>query len=63
MKIYKKNVGNVFALFEDRCSAKKAIETRTTVPMLSCASDRFNLSAQEILDEDEDLLVQINELI
>lgn len=42
---------NVIALIADNCSVNKSISNIREVPLLGCASHRFQLAVNEILEE------------
>ena len=54
---------NVVALICDNCNTNKSIANKLSVPLIGCASHRFNLAVQDILSEHETLLFKVHALM
>ncbi|ETO99772.1 hypothetical protein F441_22803 [Phytophthora nicotianae CJ01A1] len=60
--VYKKNREMMRFVVGDNCPTNKAIATRLKVPLIGCASHRFNLAVCEYLTEYEDLIAEVQAL-
>ncbi|RHY87089.1 hypothetical protein DYB37_010078 [Aphanomyces astaci] len=54
---------DLVALIGDNCSTNRAFTRLDGVPMIGCASHRFNLFIGDVLAEYEDLLVAVNAIM
>ena len=54
---------NVVALIGDNCNTNKSIANKLSLPLIGCASHRFNLAVQDILSEHETLLFKVHALM
>lgn len=54
---------NVICIIGDNCSTNKAVANLAEKPLIGCSSHRFNLAAQLLLDEEEDIIGKINSLM
>ncbi|KAF0706983.1 hypothetical protein AaE_013834 [Aphanomyces astaci] len=61
--VYGKDRENVVALIGDNCSTNRAFARLAGVPMIGCASHRFNLFVGDVLAEHEELLVAVNTIM
>lgn len=60
---YKKTIQNVVCLVGDNCNTNIAVAEQLGVPLVGCASHRFNLEVQEFLGKHERLLQRVHELM
>jgi hypothetical protein len=51
LELYGKNLGNVVAFIGDNCSTNKKISNDTGIPLVGCASHRFNLAVCKWLSD------------
>ncbi|DBA00444.1 TPA: hypothetical protein N0F65_012975 [Lagenidium giganteum] len=51
LSVYDKRVEIVKFLVGDNCSTNQALATKLGIPLVGCASHRFNLVAQDIVDQ------------
>lgn len=58
-EVYKKSWCNVVCIVADNCNTNKAIANSVGVPLVGCASHRFNLAVEDILQEDDDFVQKI----
>ncbi|RHY05928.1 hypothetical protein DYB37_012316 [Aphanomyces astaci] len=63
LEVYGKNMSNVVALIGDNCSVNVAFARRCGLPLVGCASHRFNLFVNDILTDYEPLLEAVNDLM
>ncbi|ETP01333.1 hypothetical protein F441_21409, partial [Phytophthora nicotianae CJ01A1] len=66
--IIAKEMGNLFGIMfngwsRDNCNTNRSIATKLGVPLIGCASHRFNLTVKKFLTEHERLLQQVNDLM
>lgn len=61
--IYKKRVHCISFLCGDNCSTNKALATSMSIPLVGCASHRFNLAVQSYLKQYEQILNRVHELM
>ena len=70
--LYRKTLDNVVVLIGDNCSTNKKIADDTAIPLIGCASHRFNLAVnswleerpeyEQVLDAIHKLMVQLRQL-
>eukprot|EP00644_Phytophthora_capsici_P017641 jgi/Phyca11/120718/e_gw1.42.264.1 len=60
--VYETNREMLRFVVGDNCPTNKAIATRIKVPLIGCASHRFNLAVCEYLTEYEDLVAEVQAL-
>ncbi|ETP39963.1 hypothetical protein F442_12610 [Phytophthora nicotianae P10297] len=60
--VYEKNRAMLRFVVGDNCPTNKDIATRLKVPLIGCASHRFNLAVCEYLAEYEDLIAEVQAL-
>jgi hypothetical protein len=63
LDLYGKNLSNLSFMVADNCSTNKSIANLLGIPMIGCASHRFNLACTLFLTEYEDQLNAINSLM
>eukprot|EP00644_Phytophthora_capsici_P008308 jgi/Phyca11/114284/e_gw1.26.396.1 len=63
LRIYNKTTGMVTFIVGDNCSTNQKIATLLGVPLVGCASHRFNLAVNRFLAEYEDELATVNDLM
>lgn len=66
LHLYSKSMNNVVVLIGDNCSTNKKISNDTNIPLIGCASHRFNLAVNFWLEQKSEfasILVKINELM
>lgn len=63
LSVFGKDVSNVVALIADNCNVNRSISTKMGVPLIGCASHRFQLAVKEILKEDEGVITQVKQLM
>ena len=51
LKIYKKSLANVVAFVADNCPTNYSTATLSCVPMIGCASHRFNLAVMDVVNQ------------
>ena len=51
LHLYRKAMDNVVVLIGDNCSTNKKISNNTGIPLIGCASHRFNLAVNSWLEE------------
>lgn len=54
---------NVFALIGDNCSVDQSISTKSRIPLIGCASHRFQLAVKDLLNGHEIILAQVQSLM
>jgi hypothetical protein len=59
----KKTVGNVVCLVGDNCSTNRAMANRLKLPLVGCASHRFNLAVKLYMEPRNNLLLSIHEIM
>ena len=64
-EVYFRKIGDVLFIVADNCKTNKAISDKLKVPMIGCASHRFNLAVQGYFKESlySDCLHKLNELM
>lgn len=53
LHLYSKSLANLVVLIGDNCSTNRKISNDTRIPLLGCASHRFNLAVNSWIDENE----------
>ncbi|KAG7354964.1 hypothetical protein IV203_004320 [Nitzschia inconspicua] len=61
--VYRKTWANVVCLIGDNCSTNKATATAASLPLVGCASHRFNLAVKDILKDYADLITCVCRLM
>ncbi|RLN73028.1 hypothetical protein BBJ28_00019614 [Nothophytophthora sp. Chile5] len=61
--VYNKTLDMVAFIVGDNCSTNQSIATKLGVPLVGCASHRFNLAVNRYLFEFEPLLTKVNALV
>lgn len=72
LELYNKALDNVVAFIGDNCATNRKISNETNIPLIGCASHRFNLAIHAWLKENEefsttleaihDLMIQLRQL-
>lgn len=72
LKIYGKNLSNVIAFIGDNCSVNKSLSTISEIPLIGCASHKFNLAVEQWIESHQetnralkvihDLMIQLRTL-
>lgn len=63
LSIFQKTMVNVVALIGDNCSVNQSISAKLGIPLIGCASHRFQLAVQEILKDYEVVIGEVNSLM
>lgn len=63
LELYNKSWENVSVIVGDNVSVNRSISTKTGIPMIGCASHRFNLAVRDYLSSEEHILTKINEIM
>lgn len=63
LSIFGKKWSNVLCLIVDNCSTNKAIADRSSVPLIVCASHRYNLAVKDLLLGEEDVILKVHALM
>lgn len=63
LELFQFTFENVICIIGDNCNTNKSISNKLSIPMIGCASHRYNLAVQDILSEHEELLSKINTLM
>ena len=63
LSVYGKTFENVIAIIGDNVSVNKALSTKCNLPLIGCASHRFNLAVKEHLKPQCAILEKINNLM
>jgi hypothetical protein len=63
LDVYDKRLSMIKFLVADNCSTNKSIATKLGVPLVGCASHRFNLAVTRVISESEDLITQIQNMM
>jgi hypothetical protein len=61
--VYNKTIDMARFLVADNCATNKTIATKLGIPLVDCASDMFNLAANKLYADSEDLLGDVNSLM
>lgn len=61
--VFKKSTGNVVSLTGDNCNLNKSISNALNIPLVGCASNRFNLAVPDILKDYEELISKVHNLM
>jgi hypothetical protein len=61
--VYNKTIDMARFLVADNCATNKSIATKLGIPLVGCASHRFNLAANKLYADSEDLLEDVNSLM
>lgn len=61
--LYGKSWGNVVALVGDNCSVNKRLAVKSSTPLVGCASHRFNLGVQYIIEQHSDTVSKVQKLM
>lgn len=60
LHLYGKSWSDIVCLIGDNVSTNKALANKTGIPMVGCASHRFNLAMRDILHKDQDIIAKVN---
>lgn len=63
LQLYNKDWDNIVCLIFDNCNTKKATANLVEKPVIVCAIHRFNLAAQLLYDDEEELLQKVNRIM
>ncbi|ETO67628.1 hypothetical protein F444_15470 [Phytophthora nicotianae P1976] len=63
LAVYNKTVYMIVFMIADNCNIDRRIATKLGVPLVGCASHRFNLAVKKFLTEHESLLQKVNNLM
>ena len=65
MELYRRNWNDILFVVCDNCNTNKAIADKFMVPMIGCASHRFNLAVKEYLNSNnfEIVIEKVNDLM
>jgi hypothetical protein len=63
LAVYEKDKSMVKFLVADNCNTNKSIATKMRVPLIGCASHRFNLAVQRIIEDNADQISLIQTLM
>lgn len=63
LDVYEKTISMVKFLVADNCSTNQSFATKLQVPLIGCASHRFNLAVCLFLSESDDLIFQVQSLM
>ena len=63
LSIYEKNLENVVALIGDNAEVNKSMAKLLGIPLIGCASHKFNLAVSAYLEKDNILLNKTNQLM
>jgi hypothetical protein len=63
LAVYNKTIDMARFLVADNCATNKSIATNLGIPLVGCASHRFNLAANKLYADSEDLLEDVNSLM
>lgn len=55
LDVYKRSLSNVVCLIGDNCSVNCKIASDTSIPLIGCASHKFNLAVEHWIDSQKDL--------
>jgi hypothetical protein len=62
LQIYGRNISNVVCIIGDNCSTNKSTANKLGVPLLGCASHRFNLAVNFYLKDFESKLEKVSQI-
>lgn len=60
---YGKTRANILFLVSDNCAVNIAISTRSGIPLIGCASHRFNLAMKSFLEPFDTVIKKANEIM
>ncbi|KAE9274409.1 hypothetical protein PR003_g29614, partial [Phytophthora rubi] len=63
LNVYNKKLDMVASIVGDNCATNQSVATKLGVPLVGCASHRFNLAVNRFLADSEPLLTQVNTLM
>ncbi|KUF77507.1 hypothetical protein AM587_10002609 [Phytophthora nicotianae] len=63
LDVYNKTLSMVAFMVGDNCNTNRSIATKLGVPLVGCASHRFNLAVNKFLEPHEALLSDVNSLM
>ena len=63
LNLYEKTMENLVAIIGDNVSVNKALATKCGVPLIGCASHRFNLAVNEYVKPNKELIEKVNLLM
>jgi len=62
LEIYGRNMSNVVCIIGDNCSTNKSVANKLDVPLVGCASHRFNLAVNYYLQDFESELEKVSQI-
>jgi hypothetical protein len=62
LELYEKNASNIVCLIGDNCSTNKSVANKLGVPLVGCASHRFNLAVNAYLQSFETELEKVSQI-
>jgi len=60
---YGKTRANILFLVSDNCAVNIAVSTRSGIPLIGCASHRFNLAMKSFLEPFDTVIKKVNEIM
>ena len=63
MELFGKSLDDITCLIGDNCSFNNSISLITDIPMIGCASHRFNLAVCDILGHESEIIEKIHQLM
>lgn len=63
LELFKKSLDNVVAFIADNCSTNKSAARISVVPMIGCASHRFNLAVMDIVNQNKKEVEKVRSLM
>lgn len=63
LSVFKKDIGNVAALFGDNVSVNKSVATNLGLRFVGCAIHRFNLAVKDVISKNGDLVPLIHSMM
>jgi hypothetical protein len=62
LELYGRNISNLVCIIGDNCSTNKSVADKLGVPVVGCASHRFNLAVNSYLEDFESLLEKVSHI-
>lgn len=62
LELYERNGSNIVCVIGDNCPTNKAVADKLKVPLVGCASHRFNLAVNSYLEDYESVLEKISRI-
>lgn len=63
LSVFNRIEKNIVCLIRNNCSTNKSISTNLDIPFLGCASRRFNLAVDDILEERKGIIASIRSIM